>query len=139
MNMHVLLWFQNLMLDDYGRLIGWLGFIMCLMCVDMATGFIQAFINHDLKSGKMSNGILKKFALLIVLIVIVPLTILLPDTVSTAVIIGIYALEVMNELISIMENLKRLGIGTEIFNPIMKRLDASTPEEKAEKDNKEEK
>lgn len=133
MDMHFLMWFQSLMLDDYGRLIGWLGFIMCLMCVDMVTGFIQAFINHDLKSGKMSNGILKKFALLLVLITIVPLTILLPDTISTAVIVGIYALEVMNELISIMENLKRLGIATELFNPIMKRLEANTPKKDQEK------
>lgn len=139
MDMHVLLWFQNLMLSEYGRLVGWLGFIVCLMFVDMVTGFIQAFINHDLKSGKMSNGILKKFALLIVLITIVPLTILLPDTVSTTLIVGIYAFEVMNELVSIMENLKRLGIATDMFNPIMKRLDANTPKEQKEEDEKEEK
>lgn len=140
MDMYFLLWFQNLMLDDYGRILGWLCFIMVLMLIDMITGFIQAYINHDLKSGKMSNGILKKFALLLVLITIVPLTILLPDLISTGLIVTVYGLEVMNELVSILENAKKLGIATNVFDPIMKRLNASDPQEdKKEQDNKEEK
>ncbi|MGM0260464.1 phage holin family protein [Enterococcus sp. AZ102] len=140
MDMYFLLWFQNLMLDDYGRILGWLCFIMVLMLIDMITGFIQAYINHDLKSGKMSNGILKKFALLLVLITIVPLTILLPDLISTGLIVTVYGLEVMNELVSIMENAKKLGIATSVFDPIMKRLNASNPQDdKKEQDNKEEK
>lgn len=138
--MYFLLWFQNLMLDDYGRILGWLCFIMVLMLIDMITGFIQAYINHDLKSGKMSNGILKKFALLLVLITIVPLTILLPDLISTGLIVTVYGLEVMNELVSILENAKKLGIATNVFDPIMKRLNASDPQEdKREQENKEEK
>lgn len=139
MDMHILVWFQGLMMTEYGRIIGWLSFILCLMLIDMITGFIQAYINHDLKSGKMSNGILKKFALLLVLIMIVPLTILLPDLISTGLIITVYGLEVMNESVSIMENLKKLGIATDVFNPIMKRLDANTPKQQAEEDEKEEK
>lgn len=138
--MYFLLWFQNLMLDDYGRILGWLCFIMVLMLIDMITGFIQAYINHDLKSGKMSNGILKKFALLLVLITIVPLTVLLPDLISTGLIVTVYGLEVMNELVSILENAKKLGIATSVFDPIMKRLNASNPQDdKKEQDNKEEK
>lgn len=85
----------------------------------------------------MSNGILKKFALLLVLIMIVPLTILLPDLISTGLIITVYGLEVMNESVSIMENLKKLGIATDVFNPIMKRLDANTPKEQKGEDEKE--
>lgn len=138
--MYFLLWFQNLMLDDYGRILGWLCFIMVLMLIDMITGFIQAYINHDLKSGKMSNGILKKFALLLVLITIVPLTVLLPDLISTGLIVTVYGLEVMNELVSILENAKKLGIATSVFDPVMKRLNASNPQDdKKEQDNKEEK
>ena len=106
--MYFLLWFQNLMLDGYGRILGWLCFIMVLMLIDMITGFIQAYINHGLKSGKMSNGILKKFALLLVLITIVPLTVLLPDLISTGLIVTVYGLEVMNELVSILENANKL-------------------------------
>jgi len=128
------------MLDDYGRILGWLCFIMVLMLIDMITGFIQAYINHDLKSGKMSNGILKKFALLLVLITIVPLTVLLPDLISTGLIVTVYGLEVMNELVSILENAKKLGIATSVFDPVMKRLNASNSQnDKKEQDNKEEK
>ena len=55
----------------------------------------------------------------------VPLTIVLPDFVSVSVIISVYALETLNEVVSIVENLSKLGIATSIFEPIIKRLQAS--------------
>lgn len=110
------------MADEYGKLLFWLIFILGLMLVDVVTGFIQAYSNKDLKSGKMSTGLLKKFALLLVLVVIVPLTILLPDLISVTVIIAVYTLESINELLSIIENLNKLGLATHIFSPIIKRL-----------------
>ena len=125
MDMKMLLWAEEMMKNEYGKVLIWLGFILILMAVDVLTGFIQAYINHDLKSGKMSTGLLKKFALLMVLVAIVPLTIVLPDLVSVSVIIGVYALETLNEVVSIVENLSKLGIATSIFEPIIKRLQAS--------------
>ena len=125
MDMKMLLWAEEMMKNEYGKVLIWLGFILILMAVDVLTGFIQAYINHDLKSGKMSTGLLKKFALLMVLVAIVPLTIVLPDLVSVSVIIGVYALETLNEVVSIVENLSKLGIATSIFEPIIKRLQAT--------------
>jgi toxin secretion/phage lysis holin len=122
MDMKMLLWAQEMMKDEYGKIVIWLVFILILMAIDVLTGFIQAYDNHDLKSGKMSTGILKKFALLLVLVAIVPLTVVLPGIVSVTVIISVYTLEMINELLSILENLSKLGIGTNIFDPIMKRL-----------------
>lgn len=120
--MELLLWAQEMMKNEYGKIVIWLVFILILMAIDILTGFIQAYTNHNLKSGKMSTGLLKKFALLLVLIAIVPLTVVLPGIVSVTVIISVYTLEMGNEFLSIIENLSKIGVGTNIFDPIMKRL-----------------
>ena len=115
-------WIKQLMADDYGQILVWLIFILILMGVDVITGLIQAKINRNINSKKIGDGILKKVQILLVLIVIVPLTIVLPNVVSTTVIIGIYLLETYNELVSINENLKHAGINTNLLGPITKLL-----------------
>ncbi|WP_258080190.1 phage holin family protein [Enterococcus faecium] len=116
---------EEIMKDEYGKLIMWLGFILLLMLIDIITGWIQAYVNRDLKSGKMSTGILKKFALFLVLIGVVPTTILLPEIISASVIVCVYGLEIINEFTSIIENLNKLGIATKMFEPFMKRLSST--------------
>lgn len=127
--MKMILWAKEMMQDDYGKVLMWLGLVLMLMAIDVITGFVQAYINHDLKSGKMSTGLLKKFALLMVLVAIVPLTIVLPDIISVSVIIGVYVLETLNEMVSILENLNKLGLATNIFDPIMKRLNSTNKDD----------
>lgn len=133
----MILWAEEMMKNEYGKVLMWLGVILILMAVDMITGFIQAYINHDVKSGKMSTGLLKKFALLVVLIAIVPLTIVLPDLISVSVIISVYTLETINELISVVENCNKLGVGKAIFDPIIKRLQSTPTENLPDKDDQE--
>ena len=118
----MILWIKEMMADDYGQILVWLIFILILMGVDVITGLIQAKINRNINSKKIGDGILKKVQILLVLIVIVPLTIVLPNVVSTTVIIGIYLLETYNELVSINENLKHAGIDTNLLGPITKLL-----------------
>lgn len=120
--MQMMYWIKQLMTDDYGQILVWLIFILILMGVDVITGLIQAKINRNINSKKIGDGILKKVQILLVLIVIVPLTIVLPNIVSTTVIIGIYLLETYNELVSINENLKHAGIDTNLLGPITKLL-----------------
>ncbi|MDZ5588797.1 phage holin family protein [Enterococcus cecorum] len=120
--MQIIYWMKQLMADDYGQILVWLIFILLLMGVDVITGLIQAKINQNINSKKIGDGILKKVQILLVLIVIVPLTIVLPNVVSTTVIIGIYLLETYNELVSINENLKHAGIDTNLLGPITKLL-----------------
>ncbi len=120
--MQIIYWMKQLMADDYGQILVWLIFILLLMDVDVITGLIQAKINRNINSKKIGDGILKKVQILLVLIVIVPLTIVLPNVVSTTVIIGIYLLETYNELVSINENLKHAGIDTNLLGPITKLL-----------------
>ena len=120
--MQIIYWMKQLMADDYGQILVWLIFILLLMGVDVITGLIQAKINRNINSKKIGDGILKKVQILLVLIVIVPLTIVLPNVVSTTVIIGIYLLETYNDLVSINENLKHAGIDTNLLGPITKLL-----------------
>ncbi|MCU7356687.1 phage holin family protein [Enterococcus dispar] len=131
MDMKMILWAEEMMKNDYGKVLIWLAVILMLMAVDMITGFIQAYVNHDLKSGKMGTGLLKKFALLAVLVSVVPLTIVLPEMISVSVIIGVYVLETLNELVSVVENLNKMGIAASMFDPIIKRLQApNNPDDK---------
>lgn len=120
--MTMIYWIKEMMADEYGQLLVWLIFILIMMAVDITTGFIQAWINHNLKSRKMSEGILKKTGLLLVLVAVVPFTFVLPQLISTSVILVVYGLETGNELISISENLKKMGIDVKILNPIIRRL-----------------
>ena len=120
--MQIIYWMKQLMADDYGQILVWLIIILLLMGVDIITGLIQAKINRNINSKKIGDGILKKVQILLVLIVIVPLTIVLPNVVSTTVIIGIYLLETYNELVSINENLKHAGVDTNLLGPITKLL-----------------
>ena len=126
--MQIIYWMKQLMADDYGQILVWLIFILLLMGVDVITGLIQAKINRNINSKKIGDGILKKVQILLVLIVIVPLTIVLPNVVSTTVIIGIYLLETYNELVSINENLKHAGIDTNLLGPITKLLEKGDDE-----------
>lgn len=113
---------QSLMQDEFGKVIVWLGFILILMFIDILTGFIQAYVNRNLKSRAMSVGLLKKAGLFLVLLGIIPLAVLMPDIIGVSVIIGVYVIEIVNELLSIIENLQKMGINIKIFDPIMQRL-----------------
>lgn len=132
--MKMILWAEEMMKNDYGKVLIWLAVILMLMAVDMITGFIQAYVNHDLKSGKMGTGLLKKFALLAVLVAVVPLTIVLPEVISVSVIIGVYVLETLNELVSVVENLNKMGVAGNMFDPIIKRLQSVESNKPKEKD-----
>ena len=46
----------------------------------------------------------------------------MPEIIGTSVIIGVYVIEIVNELLSIIENLQKMGVNIKIFDPIMQRL-----------------
>ena len=120
---------EYMMANEFGEIGLWLLFILLIMMVDIVTGFLQAIVNKTIKSGKMSTGLLKKSAVLMVLIAIVPFTILLPDTISNTVIIGVYLLQTINEFLSILENLNKMGIKINFLEPLMKLLAINESEE----------
>lgn len=122
MGMNMIIWGEAMMQEEYGRVIMWLVFIVCLMVIEIITKVIQEYNNQNLHLAIVRTELLKKFALVMVLIALIPLPILLADVFSVNAIISVYLLETINELLSILKNLNKLGITTDIFDPIIKRL-----------------
>lgn len=109
--------------DEY-KIVGvWLAIILLMMIVDMVTGFAQAYINRKIKSHKMSDGLVKKGCIILVLMSVVPLAFVMPDIVTIPILISVYGLETLNEFTSIFENLNKMGVDTKWLNIIYNRLD----------------
>lgn len=79
-----------------------------LMAIDFITGVLNAWIKNDLKSFKMRQGLGKKCGEIVALILGELLTIGL--TLPRYIITGISIYIVFMEMISIFENLQKLGV-----------------------------
>ena len=97
--------------------------VLLLMLVDILTGFTQAKVNHELASHRMSDGLLKKFNILMVLLVLMFICILLPKGVGYSTLVFVFVYEYINELTSIAENLLKMDIKSNFMQPILKFLD----------------
>lgn len=89
-----------------------------IMGFDMLTGFLNAWIKKEVMSSKLRSGITKKFGEMVMIIIALFFyyTIGLPIEIVTCITIYI----VVMELISIIENLNKLGV--RVPNWIKKRL-----------------
>ena len=93
-----------------------------LMVVDVLTGFTQAKINKKLASCKMSDGLLKKFNILVLITVLMFLSLLMPENVGYTVVGFVFVYEYVNELTSIGENLLKMNIEINFMQPVLKVL-----------------
>lgn len=103
-------------------LVAYLG-VLLLMAIDILTGFSQARINRILASHRMSDGLLKKFNILMLLLVMMFVCILLPPKVGYSTLIFVFIYEYVNELTSIGENLLKMNIKSNFMEPILNILD----------------
>ena len=82
-----------------------------MMCADVVVGFIQAVINNRLSSTKMSQGLLHKALILLLIFVCLALeiaithTVKLPYDIPTCGVVCGYV--IVMELVSILENIAR--------------------------------
>ena len=93
--------------------------VVLLMVVDTLTGFTQAKINKVIASYKMSNGLLKKFNILVLITVLMFLSLLMPESVGYTVVGFVFVYEYVNELTSIGENLLKMNIEINFMQPIL--------------------
>lgn len=93
--------------------------VILLMCIDILTGFSQAKINKKLASHKMSDGLLKKFNILTIILVLMFICLLLPKDVGYLTLGFIFIYEYVNELVSIGENLLKMNIKSNFMQPIL--------------------
>lgn len=101
-----------------------LALIAIAMVVDFITGTIAAFVNPDIdfKSKAGINGILRKIASMMVLIVFLPISTLLPNSTDMALIYTLYLGYLFFEVKSIIENLGKNGTDTTLFKDILGKM-----------------
>ena len=97
--------------------------VLLLMLIDILTGFSQARINRILASHRMSDGLLKKFNILMLLLVMMFVCLLLPQKVGYSTLIFVFVYEYINELTSIGENLLKMNIKSNFMQPLLNILD----------------
>lgn len=107
-------------------------FVLCIvMTIDYIMGFLIAWKDHDVKSRKMHEGLVRKIGYIALVVAVdVVAGLLMKDGrgIRDAVIIGF----LFNEFISLLEHINTLGIKTpKALEPLLKHL-ASHSENKKE-------
>ncbi|GGC85845.1 hypothetical protein GCM10011573_14360 [Enterococcus wangshanyuanii] len=103
-------------------------YVLALICVamiiDFLSGSLAAKINPDIHflSKVGINGILRKIASMVLLMFFVPLAPLIPGGTGVGLIYVLYIGYLLMELKSILENYKKMGIGTELFEDFLKNF-----------------
>lgn len=114
---------QTYVEDEYGIFIVLLGVCLIAMGVDFLLGTAGAWITDTVKSGKMGDGLIKKGCILMVLVFVMIMGLVLPDILGKPLIIAVFIWEMLNELISIIENLSKMGIDVKFLQPILNKLE----------------
>ncbi|GGD03789.1 phage holin family protein [Enterococcus wangshanyuanii] len=103
-------------------------YVLALICgamiIDFLSGTLAAKINTEIEfTSKVGiNGILRKVASIILLLFFIPLAPLIPGGAGVGLIYVLYLGYLMMELKSILENYKKMGIGTELFEDFLKNI-----------------
>lgn len=105
---------------------------LILMGFDVLTGFLNAWIKHEVKSAKLRAGLSKKVGELSILVIgeLFSYALRLPSEVMKFLAVYI----IFMELISIIENLDKLGVPIpksieKVINNDLKTLDNAEPED----------
>ena len=95
-----------------GRVLYLLALICVAMVVDFLIGSLAAWRNPNVKftSQKGIDGILRKLASILVLVVCIPVSALIPAEAGVIALIVLYVGYLVMELASIVENLDSLGV-----------------------------
>lgn len=91
---------------------------LVLAAFDYLTGFLKAWKNNDIQSGKLREGLSKKFGEMIIIIISLFLQYSIGMPTEISLFLAIYI--AITEIISILENLAKLGV--KIPKWITKRL-----------------
>lgn len=95
-----------------GKVLYILGMICLLMAIDFVLGTLSAWRNPNIEmtSKEGINGILRKVASIIVLIICIPLSVLIPGGAGIITLYVLYLGYLIMEFHSIVENLNKLGV-----------------------------
>lgn len=113
---------KSMLITSEGKLFYVLGLIVVLMTIDCISGFVSAIVTKTVDSGKITVGVLKKGLTLIMLSVLIPMALLLPDGIGLGILFITYMLAMLGEFTSILENFKKMGIDVVIFQSFIDKF-----------------
>jgi len=105
--------------------------IAVAMIIDFITGTIAAYVNPEIqfKSKAGINGILRKIASMLLLIVFLPVSVLIPGNAGMALVYTLYFGYLLMEVKSIIENVGKNGTDTSMFTNLMNKISNGKLEE----------
>ncbi|WP_373681199.1 phage holin family protein [Enterococcus plantarum] len=110
-------------------------YVLALICgamiIDFISGTIAAKINPSIefKSKVGINGILRKVASMVLLMFFIPIAPLIPGGAGVGLIYVLYIGYFLMELKSILENYKKMGVATELFENFIKSIKSGKDDE----------
>ncbi|WP_390888373.1 phage holin family protein [Enterococcus devriesei] len=110
-------YFRHFLENEDGKILFILALICGAMVIDFLTGTFAAKVNPDIefKSKIGINGILRKIVSVFLLMFFIPLSVIVPGAVGTALLYTLYLGYLMLELKSVLENYQKLGGTTDLF------------------------
>ena len=117
-------WLRHIIETQDGKILYILSIISILMIIDFTTGTWAAYRNTDIKfeSKKGIDGILRKVASLVMLILAIPLMVLVPMDTGIIALQALYIGYLGFELKSVFENLEKMGVNIEPLKNFVKKI-----------------
>ena len=116
--------FRSLIQTEDGLVLYALALIVSMEIIDFVTGTIAAIVNQEIeyKSKIGINGLLRKILGVLLLMILIPMSVLLPEKTGFAFLYSIYLGYLVFTFQSLIENYRKMKGHVAIFQPIVKAL-----------------
>ncbi|MBC2575227.1 phage holin family protein [Peptostreptococcus canis] len=124
MSLNLFDFFRDCVQTQESKILFILMIIAIAMIVDFITGTIAAYVNPKIKFQSKAgiNGILRKIASMLLLIVFLPVSVLIPGNAGIALTYTLYFGYLLMEVKSIIENVGKNGTNTSLFSDVVSKL-----------------
>ena len=114
--------FRSLIQTEDGLVLYALALIVSMEIIDFVTGTIAAILNSEIeyKSKIGINGLLRKILGALLLMMLIPMSVLLPEKTGFAFLYSIYLGYIAFTFQSLIENYRKLKGNVTLFQPILK-------------------
>ena len=114
--------FRSLIQTEDGLVLYALALIVSMEIIEFVTGTIAAIVNSEIeyKSKIGINGLLRKILGVLLLMILIPMSVLLPEKTGFAFLYSIYLGYIAFTFQSLIENYRKLKGNVTLFQPILK-------------------
>ncbi len=122
--MNLFEWLKQFLETDDSKILFILALINATMIIDFITGTIAAKVNSNITFNSKAgiNGILRKIGSILAMVILIPISVLVPGDMGIALVYTLYIGYLVMELKSIAENLRKMGIDAEALKSIIDLL-----------------